>query len=53
MPEKIRTRNPDVSTITTAICISKAPIFLPRYSGVRPIISPAMKTAMTTNAIRV
>ena len=26
--------------------ISRGPIFLPRYSGVRPIISPAMKTAM-------
>ena len=29
-----------------AIFISKASIFLPRYSGVRPIISPAMNTAM-------
>ncbi len=26
------------------IFISNASIFLPRYSGVRPIISPAMKT---------
>ncbi len=25
--------------------ISRAPIFLPRYSGVRPTMSPAMKTA--------
>ena len=31
---------------STAIFISKASIFLPRYSGVRPIISPAMNTAM-------
>ena len=29
-----------------AIFISKASIFLPRYSGVRPTISPAMNTAM-------
>jgi hypothetical protein len=29
-----------------AIFISKASIFLPRYSGVRPIIRPAMNTAM-------
>ena len=28
-----------------AIFISYASIFLPRYSGVRPIIRPAMKTA--------
>ena len=34
-----------------AILISKAPIFLPRYSGVRPIISPAMNTATTANMI--
>jgi len=32
-----------------AIFTSNAPIFLPRYSGVRPTISPAMKTASTTN----
>ena len=31
------------------IFISKASIFLPRYSGVRPIIRPAMNTAMTAN----
>ena len=30
--------------------ISLAPIFLPRYSGVRPTISPAMNTATTTNS---
>ena len=34
-----------------AILISKAPIFLPRYSGVRPIISPAMNTATSANMI--
>ena len=28
------------------IFMSKASIFLPRYSGVRPIIRPAMNTAM-------
>ncbi len=38
------------STIREAIFISKASIFLPRYSGVRPIISPATKTAMMTKA---
>ena len=29
--------------------ISRDSIFLPRYSGVRPTISPAMKTDMRTN----
>ena len=33
---------------TEAILISNAPIFLPRYSGVRPTISPAMNTVMMT-----
>ena len=28
-----------------ASCISRASIFLPRYSGVRPTMSPAMNTA--------
>ena len=32
------------STASIAICTSNAWIFLPRYSGVRPTISPAMKT---------
>ena len=32
-----------------AIFISKASIFLPRYSGVRPTISPATNTAMMAN----
>ncbi len=32
-----------------AIFISLASIFLPRYSGVRPTISPATKTATTAN----
>ena len=32
-----------------AIFISKASIFLPRYSGVRPIISPAMNTPRMAN----
>ena len=32
-----------------AIFISNASIFLPRYSGVRPIMRPAMKTAMIAN----
>ena len=29
---------------------SRARIVLPRYSGVRPIIRPAMKTVMTANS---
>ena len=32
---------------TAVIFISYASIFLPRYSGVRPIIRPAMNTAST------
>ena len=36
--------------MSEAIFISKASIFLPRYSGVRPTISPAMKTATMTKA---
>ena len=31
-----------------ASLISRASIFFPRYSGVRPTIRPAMKTAITT-----
>ena len=31
------------------IFISNDSIFLPMYSGVRPIISPAMNTAMMAN----
>ena len=33
-----------------AIFTSFASIFLPRYSGVRPTISPAMNTAMMANS---
>ncbi len=33
----------------TASLISRASIFLPRYSGVRPTIRPPMKTAMMTS----
>ncbi len=36
------------STTTVAIFISKASIFLPRYSGVRPTINPATKAARIT-----
>ena len=36
------------SAPTAAILISRASIFLPRYSGVRPTISPATKTAIRT-----
>ena len=37
------------SSASMAIFTSKDWIFLPRYSGVRPTISPAMNTASTTN----
>ncbi len=33
-----------------AIFISRASIFLPRSSGVRPTIKPAMNTATTTKS---
>ena len=36
------------SAPTAAILISRASIFFPRYSGVRPTISPATKTAIRT-----
>ena len=35
----------------TAMRISKGSIFLPRYSGVRPTISPMMKTVRMTKPI--
>ena len=35
-----------------AIFMSYASIFLPRYSGVRPTIRPAMNTAMTAKSSR-
>ena len=35
--------------INEAIFISKASIFLPKYSGVRPTISPATNTAIIAN----
>ena len=37
-----------MSTYSIAIFTSYASIFLPRYSGVRPTISPAMNTDSTT-----
>src|SRR5450755_826183 len=47
----------DVATLTgtnnvpsAASLTSRAPSFLPRYSGVRPTISPAMNTASTTSS---
>ena len=39
-----------VSSTSMVILISFASIFLPRYSGVRPIISPATNTATTANS---
>ena len=38
------------STPIIVSLISRPPIFLPRYSGVRPTISPATNTATTTNS---
>ena len=43
------TRSGGTRIASDAIFISKASIFLPRYSGVRPIISPAMNTARIAN----
>ena len=40
------------STTSDAIFISKASSFLPRYSGVRPTMRPAMKTATRANTSR-
>ncbi len=37
-----------ISTYSIAAFISRASIFLPRYSGVRPTISPAMNTDSST-----
>ena len=44
------TRNGGSSTMSEAIFISWASIFLPRYSGVRPTMSPATNTAMSAKA---
>ena len=38
------------STPIIVSLISRPPIFLPRYSGVRPCISPATNTVTTTNS---
>ena len=38
-----------ISTASIANFISRASIFLPRYSGVRPTMSPATNTAMMAN----
>jgi hypothetical protein len=40
------TNNGGMRMAMPAIFISKASIFLPRYSGVRPIMRPATNTAM-------
>ena len=42
---KPRMLAPSTSAVSIAILISYASTFLPRYSGVRPTIRPAMKTA--------
>src|ERR1035437_5646086 len=48
MAVNVRMINGKMSTYSIDIFTSYASIFLPRYSGVRPTISPAMKTASTT-----
>jgi len=45
------TTSSGMSTAIDAILISNASIFLPRYSGVRPIIRPATNTATIANMI--
>ncbi len=40
------TRNGVIRKYSEASLISRAPIFLPRNSGVRPTMSPATKTVM-------
>ena len=49
MPVSTRIVSGKISTASIAIWTSKASIFLPRYSGVRPTIRPAMNTARMTN----
>ena len=49
MAVKTSTTAAGIRITSDAIFISYASIFLPRYSGVRPTISPATKTATTTN----
>ena len=45
----IRTTAHGIRSTSEAIFISNASIFLPRYSGVRPTIRPAMNTATMAN----
>ena len=47
MPVPTSTTTGMVRKYSEASFTSLAPIFLPRYSGVRPTISPAMKTVRT------
>ena len=47
----VRITNGKISTDSIAIFTSYASIFFPRYSGVRPTISPAMNTERITNTI--
>src|ERR1017187_5627173 len=47
--EKPRMQTASTSTASMTILTSFCSIFLPRYSGVRPTISPAMNTARMAN----
>ena len=49
-PERISTMIPELRMVMIDIHISRTSIFFPRYSGVRPIIRPETKTAMTAKA---
>ena len=46
MPARASTRLGVTRMYMAASFISVGPIFLPRYSGVRPTMRPAMKTEM-------
>ena len=48
--KKTRITTPAVRTVITDIHISVTSIFFPRYSGIRPIMRPAVNTAITTKA---
>ena len=51
IPEPTRMAIGVARQISTAIRISLGSIFLPRYSGVRPTISPAINTVRITKPI--
>ncbi len=50
MAANTRIAKGETKIASIAIFTSNASIFLPRYSGVRPTISPAMNTVRTTKS---